>query len=92
MAAYSMGTNFVNNAVSPYWTETKMHQKNGNVLIVDGSAQQYSSAKMRDALRTTGDTGAGGNPGPGAGVRHPGVDRERCSLVYAGSADRARAR
>jgi prepilin-type N-terminal cleavage/methylation domain-containing protein len=70
--AYSMGTNFVANAVSPYWTETKMHQKNGNVLIVDGSAQQYSSAKMRDALRTTGDSGAGSATG-GVGAGGPNV-------------------
>jgi len=34
----------------------KMHQKNGNVLISDGSVQQFSSAKFREAVRNSGDT------------------------------------
>ncbi len=34
----------------------KMHQKNGNVLISDGSVQQLSSAKLREAARNSGDT------------------------------------
>jgi prepilin-type N-terminal cleavage/methylation domain-containing protein len=37
------------------WTD-KMHQKNGNILLSDGSAQQYSSAKLREAVRNSGDT------------------------------------
>jgi prepilin-type N-terminal cleavage/methylation domain-containing protein len=53
-SAYGMGTNFQNGAVAPCWTD-KMHQKNGNVLICDGSVQQWSSSKLRDGLRVTGD-------------------------------------
>jgi len=62
---YIMGTNWNANPVTaPCWTD-KMHQKNGNVLIVDGSVQQWSSAKLRDGLKVTGDpTVCGpGNPG-----------------------------
>jgi len=36
-----------------------MHQKNGNVLIADGSVQQLSSSKLRDQFRTSGDSGSG---------------------------------
>lgn len=36
----------------------KMHQKNGNVLLSDGSVQQLSSAKFREAVRNSGDTAA----------------------------------
>ena len=54
-SAYALGTNFNANVVTPCWTD-KMHQKNGNVLICDGSVQQLSSSKLRDQLRTTGDT------------------------------------
>jgi prepilin-type N-terminal cleavage/methylation domain-containing protein len=50
----AMGTNFNANIVTPAWTD-KLHQKNGNVLICDGSVQQFSSSRMRDALRVTGD-------------------------------------
>jgi hypothetical protein len=35
------------------WTE-KMHNKQGNDLFSDGSVQQYSSARFRSALATTG--------------------------------------
>ncbi|HWX19939.1 MAG TPA: prepilin-type N-terminal cleavage/methylation domain-containing protein [Candidatus Binatia bacterium] len=50
----ALGTNFQGNVVTPAWTD-KLHQKNGNVLICDGSVQQLSSSRMRDALRVTGD-------------------------------------
>jgi prepilin-type N-terminal cleavage/methylation domain-containing protein/prepilin-type processing-associated H-X9-DG protein len=53
--AYAMGTNFIANAVTPCWTD-KMHQKNGNVLLADGSVQQLSSSKLRDQFRNSGDT------------------------------------
>jgi len=61
-SSYAEGTNFNANVVTPCWTD-KMHQKNGNVLICDGSVQQWSSSKLRDGLRVTGDqtTLAGGN-------------------------------
>jgi len=62
--AVSLGTNFVNNAVTPCWTDN-MHQKNGNALITDGSVQQLSSAKLRDQLRNSGDpTPTTSTPGP----------------------------
>jgi prepilin-type N-terminal cleavage/methylation domain-containing protein len=52
---YIMGTNWTGNPlVLPAFTD-KMHQKNGNILIVDGSVQQWSSAKLRDGLKVTGD-------------------------------------
>jgi prepilin-type N-terminal cleavage/methylation domain-containing protein len=65
-ASAAMGTNFTGNVVAPCWTD-KMHQKNGNVLIADGSVQQLSSSKLRDQFRTSGDPGgnaamAGGPP------------------------------
>jgi prepilin-type N-terminal cleavage/methylation domain-containing protein len=67
MTSYSMGTNFPGTATAPCWTD-KMHQKNGNVLICDGSVQQWSSSKLRDGLRTTGDqTTAPANQGGTAG-------------------------
>ena len=56
-----MGTNFATAATAPAWTE-RMHTKQGNVLMVDGSAQQYSSSRLRDALRNSGDTTT--SPGP----------------------------
>jgi prepilin-type N-terminal cleavage/methylation domain-containing protein len=51
----AMGTNFAATVTAPAWTD-KMHQKNGNVLICDGSVQQLSSSKLRDQFRTSGDT------------------------------------
>jgi prepilin-type N-terminal cleavage/methylation domain-containing protein len=51
----AMGTNFVGTATAPAWTD-KMHQKQGNALISDGSVQQLSSSKLREQFRTTGDT------------------------------------
>jgi hypothetical protein len=50
-----MGTNFANNAISPCFT-AKIHQKQGNLLLSDGSVQQVSSSRLRDQLRNTGDT------------------------------------
>lgn len=54
-AIVAMGTNIAAAAVTPGWTD-KMHQKAGNVAMADGSTQQYSSAKLREQLRQTGDT------------------------------------
>jgi len=53
--AIALGTNFPAAAVTPTWTD-KMHQKNGNALLSDGSVQQLSSAKLRDQARNSGDT------------------------------------
>ena len=54
-SSVAMGTNFAANVVTPTWTD-KMHQKNGNVLLADGSVQQLSSSKLRDQFRNSGDT------------------------------------
>lgn len=53
-SAMAMGTNF-NAAATLGWTD-KMHQKNGNVLISDGSVQQLSSPRFRETCRNSGDT------------------------------------
>ncbi len=50
-AAVALGTN----SLVMQWTD-KMHQKQGNIALSDGSVQQYSSAKLRENLRSTGDT------------------------------------
>jgi len=54
-ALVALGTNIAGNATTPGWTD-KMHQQQGNVCMADGSVQQFSSSKLRDALRQTGDT------------------------------------
>jgi prepilin-type N-terminal cleavage/methylation domain-containing protein len=55
--ALGMGTNWTGGAAVAYpgWTE-KMHQKNGNVLLSDGSVQQLSTARFREQCRNSGDT------------------------------------
>ena len=50
----TLGTNCNANV---QWT-TKMHNAGGNITLSDGSVQQLSSSKMRDAARTTDDTSA----------------------------------
>jgi prepilin-type N-terminal cleavage/methylation domain-containing protein/prepilin-type processing-associated H-X9-DG protein len=50
------------NPVATLCLTDKMHTKQGNVAMADGSVQQYSSAALRNALRLTGDTT--GTPGP----------------------------
>jgi prepilin-type processing-associated H-X9-DG protein len=62
--AVAMGTNIAATIVSIVWTPQKMHQGQGNVLLTDGSAQQFTSSRLRDALRNTGDAGS---TAPGAG-------------------------
>src|SRR5262249_41533799 len=54
-SSVALGTNFPGNVVTPTWTD-KMHQKNGNALLSDGSVQQLSSAKLREQARNSGDT------------------------------------
>jgi prepilin-type N-terminal cleavage/methylation domain-containing protein len=64
VGAIALGTNFSATTQTPAWTE-KMHRANGNVLMTDGSAQQFSSARLREALRVSGDTsGTPTSPGP----------------------------
>jgi prepilin-type N-terminal cleavage/methylation domain-containing protein/prepilin-type processing-associated H-X9-DG protein len=48
------GTNFVGAVTTPGWS-TKGHQKAGNVLFTDSHVEQLTSAKLRDAFRTSGD-------------------------------------
>jgi prepilin-type N-terminal cleavage/methylation domain-containing protein/prepilin-type processing-associated H-X9-DG protein len=50
-----MGTNFSATDASPAWTD-KMHQKQGNILLADGSVQQVSSSRLRDQFKNSGDT------------------------------------
>jgi len=53
--AYSMGTNFVAADTAPAFTD-KMHQKQGNVGLSDGSVQQLTSTRLRDQFRNSGDS------------------------------------
>jgi prepilin-type N-terminal cleavage/methylation domain-containing protein len=57
----SYGTNFGSGVTVPAWTD-KLHQKNGNVTLADGSVQQLSGSRLRDAFRVSGDpAGTAGN-------------------------------
>ena len=57
-----IGTNFVATANSPGWTG-KIHRFQGNVLLCDGSVEQfYSSARLRDQFLNSGDRTQ--TPGP----------------------------
>ncbi|MEK7781650.1 MAG: prepilin-type N-terminal cleavage/methylation domain-containing protein [Verrucomicrobiota bacterium] len=57
----SAGTNVSWGATSPNWADTT-HAKQGNVAFADGSVQNLTTARLREALNKTGDTGrpAGG--------------------------------
>jgi prepilin-type N-terminal cleavage/methylation domain-containing protein len=55
-----LGANFAVNATAPAWTE-RMHSRQGNVTLTDGSVQGWSGVKLRDALRNTGDASASAN-------------------------------
>ncbi len=54
-----MGSKFNAGATAPAWTD-KMHNKQGNVLMTDGSAQQLTVGRLREALTTSGDTSSTG--------------------------------
>jgi prepilin-type N-terminal cleavage/methylation domain-containing protein len=57
----TFGTNIAGTAVAPGWTD-KLHTKNGNAGLADGSVQQLSSSRLRDAFRASGDpNGISGN-------------------------------
>jgi len=58
--AVALGTNFMANATAPAWTE-RMHLKQGNIALADGSVQGFSSAKLREGLQNTGDTSGNRN-------------------------------
>jgi len=60
----AMGTNFVAVDTAPAFTD-KIHQKQGNVGLSDGSVQQLTSPRLRDQFRNSGDTTAAGSGSPG---------------------------
>lgn len=62
----ALGTN--NNLVA--WADNQ-HQKNGNIGLADGSVQQLSTMKFRDALRNSGDS----DHDPVAGFTTRGANR-----------------
>jgi prepilin-type N-terminal cleavage/methylation domain-containing protein len=49
----SIASNIVT-ATIPAWSD-QIHQKSGNVLISDGSVQQWTTKRMQDGLRNSGD-------------------------------------
>jgi len=53
-----IGTN-INAVTGTSWSDT-IHQKQGNVLLADGSVQGFSKSRLQEALRNSGDP-AGGN-------------------------------
>jgi prepilin-type processing-associated H-X9-DG protein len=55
----AMGTNFAANQ-GPGWLDT-MHSKRGNVVLGDGSVQQFSRSHLQEALSNSGDQGGGGS-------------------------------
>jgi hypothetical protein len=64
VGAVALGTNFNAGTQTPAWTD-RVHHGTGNVLMSDGSVQQVSGGKLRELLRSTGDTsGAPASPGP----------------------------
>ena len=52
----NIGTNFVV-ATGVGWADT-VHQKQGNVLIADGSVQGFSRSRLQEALKNSGDPNA----------------------------------
>src|ERR1044071_2383328 len=60
----SLGTNFLTGNLGVGWLDN-MHSKQGNVGLADGSVQQFSRARLQEALKNSGD--AGGNTTLAAG-------------------------
>jgi len=60
----AMGTNFLAADTAPAFTD-KIHQKQGNVGLSDGSVQQLTSTRLRDQFRNSGDTTTAGSGSPG---------------------------
>jgi type II secretory pathway pseudopilin PulG len=56
----SLGTNFAPNA-GVAWLNT-MHTVQGNVVLANGTVQQFSRSTLQSALRNSGDTGGGRGP------------------------------
>jgi prepilin-type processing-associated H-X9-DG protein len=61
-AECAMGTNWVSGSTYPAWSSTKMHQSRGNVLLADGSVQQFNSSQLRSQCARSGDVTF--TPGP----------------------------
>jgi prepilin-type N-terminal cleavage/methylation domain-containing protein/prepilin-type processing-associated H-X9-DG protein len=55
-------TNSYTGVAGPGWS-AKMHQNQGNVTLADGSVQQFSTSRLRDAITHTGDPNGGANAG-----------------------------
>jgi prepilin-type processing-associated H-X9-DG protein len=53
---YAMGTNWMVGSTFPGWSPTKMHQSRGNILLADGSVQQFNSSQFRSQCARSGDT------------------------------------
>lgn len=53
----NIGTN-INATTGTSWADT-IHQKQGNVLLGDGSVQGFSKSRLQEALRNSGDPTAG---------------------------------
>lgn len=51
----TLGTNQQPTGLGAGWTD-KVHQNAGNAVMGDGSVQQLSSTRLRDALKNSGDT------------------------------------
>ncbi len=52
----ALGTNFPANNQGVGWLDN-MHSKQGNIGLADGSVQQFSRARLQEALKNSGDTG-----------------------------------
>ncbi len=71
----SLGTNFPPSNLATGWMDN-MHQKQGNVLLADGSVQQFSRSALQQALQNTGDPGQlPGGFAAGAQCSPAGVNR-----------------
>jgi hypothetical protein len=55
------------NSTTLQWTE-RQHQKNGNIALSDGSVQQMSSTRLREATRDTGGSAASVAPNTSYGT------------------------
>ena len=51
----STATKFTTNGINSGWTDKDIHQGQGNTVMGDGSVQQFSTARMKDALKNSGD-------------------------------------
>jgi hypothetical protein len=52
----SLGTNFPPSNASVGWTD-QQHQRVGNVVLADGSVQQFNRSQLQQALFQSGDSG-----------------------------------